>query len=264
MLKELTKADWLRILNLPASRIPDVLLLRGTRNFQSRYKAMLPYFGNVLEVGTPNGILEDVLIGGVRGQSVGFACVYGSPMASEVVHLFGVLGTRAVIQIGNCGALADNFLAGDLFVAERAFCGEGAAQYYKPDGKWVTASVALLQSQTLSALNRSEYRLGSIYTTAALFAEGEKDIEQWYKEGFAAVDLETAATYAVAEHFRMERLSILYAFDNPRCREHLLLSDAAKDIRRAESDARMIRLALDLAVEIGSRRDAQAGVAFVV
>lgn len=135
MLKELTKADWLRILNLPESRIPGVVILRGTRNLRSQYKAMLPNFENVLEVGTPNGILEDVLIGEVRGQSVGFACVYGSSMASEVVHLFGVLGTRAVIQIGYCGALQDDFLAGDLFVANRAFCGEGAAQYYNLDGK---------------------------------------------------------------------------------------------------------------------------------
>lgn len=253
MLKELTKADWLHILNLPASRVPDVVILRGTRNFRYQYEAMLSYFANVLELGTPNGILEDVLIGEVHGRSVGFACVYGSPMASEVVHVFGVLGTRAAIQIGNCGALADDFLAGDLFIADRAYCGEGAAQYYKPDGKWVAASAGLLQSQTLSVLSIGAYRLGSIYTTAALFAEGEKDIEQWFHDGFSAVDLETAATYAVAEHFGMERLAILYAFDNPRSREHLLLSDAAKDVRRNEANARMIRLALDLAVEISER-----------
>jgi purine-nucleoside phosphorylase len=253
VLKELTKADWLNILGLPESRVPAVLILRGTRNFRSQYRAMLPYFENVLDVGTPNGIVEDVLIAEVRGCTVGFACVYGSPMASEIVHLFGVLGTRAVIQIGNCGALANDFLAGDLFLADRAFCGEGAAQYYKPDGKWVTASADLFQSKTLSALNEEDYRIGSIYTTAALFAEGEKDIEQWFQEGFAAVDLETAATYAVAEYFGMNRLAILYAFDNPRCREHLLLSDAAKDVRRAEANARMIRLALDLAVEISAR-----------
>src|SRR6266478_7275765 len=125
MLKELTKADWLNILNLPESRIPNVLIVRGTRNFRSKYRAMLPYFNNVLDVGTPNGIIEDVLIGDVRGLPVGFACVYGASMASEVVHIFGVLGCRAVIQIGNCGALAEGFAAGNLFVAERAFCGEG-------------------------------------------------------------------------------------------------------------------------------------------
>lgn len=253
MLKELSKADWLSILKLPENRVPKVLILRGTRNFRTRYEAMLPYFENVHEVGTPNGIVEDVLIGDVRGFPVGFACVYGGAMASEIVHLFGVLGTRTVLQIGNCGALADGFLAGDLFFAERAYCGEGAAQYYKSDGKWVDGSLGLLQSETLSALNVSEYRTGSIYTTAALFAEGEQDIEQWFRDGFAAVDMETATTYAVAEHFGMERLSLLYGFDNPRQRDHLLLSDAMKDIRRTEANSRMQQLALDLAVELSAR-----------
>jgi ribosomal protein S18 acetylase RimI-like enzyme/purine-nucleoside phosphorylase len=250
MLKDLGKTDWLGILNLPESRIPAVLLVRGTRNFRSKYRAMLPYFDNVLEAGTPNGILEDVLIGDVAGRPVGFACVYGASMASEVVHLFGVLGTRAVIQIGNCGALADDFGAGDLFVADRAYCGEGAARYYKSDGEWVAASANLLRSRTLSPLCPGECRAGAIYTTAALFAEGQADVERWFREGFAAVDLETAAVYAVAEHFGMDRVSILYGFDNPRRREHLLLSDKEKDLRRSAANDRMRQLALDLAVEV--------------
>jgi purine-nucleoside phosphorylase/predicted N-acetyltransferase YhbS len=258
MLKELTKADWLNILNLPESRIPNVLIVRGTRNFRSNYRAMLPYFDNVLDVGTPNGIIEDVLIGDVRGQPVGFACVYGSSMASEIVHIFGVLGTRTVIQIGNCGALADGFAAGDLFVAERAYCGEGAAQYYKPNVKWVTASAELLQSRMLSALRREEYRTGAIYTTGALFAEGMDDVDRWFREGFAAVDMETAATFAVADSFGMKRISLLYAFDNPRQKEHLLLSDKDKDVRRAAANDRMRNLALGLAVEISADVGASA------
>ena len=140
MLRELTRADLLAILNIPEARIPRALILRGTRNLRSQYQAMLPFFADVLEIGSPNGIFEDVLIGDVAGVPVGFACVYGANMASEITHVFGVLGSRAVIQIGTCGALADGFQAGDLFVAERAYCGEGAAQYYKPDGKWIAAS----------------------------------------------------------------------------------------------------------------------------
>ena len=65
MLKDLTRADWLGILELPEARIPAVLLVRGTRNFRAKYRATLPYFDNVHHVGTPNGIIEDVLIGEV-------------------------------------------------------------------------------------------------------------------------------------------------------------------------------------------------------
>jgi purine-nucleoside phosphorylase/ribosomal protein S18 acetylase RimI-like enzyme len=209
-------------------------------------------------VGTPNGIIEDVLIGDVGGRPIGFACVYGASMASEVVHIFGALGTRAVIQVGNCGALADDFAAGDLFVADRAYCGEGAARYYKPDAEWVPASANLLRSRALSGLRPGEYRRGAIYTTAALFAEGEVDVERWFREGFAAVDMETAATYAVAEHFGVDRVSILYAFDNPRRREHLLLNDQEKDLRRAAANDRMRQIALDLAVEVGEKAGTRA------
>ena len=100
-------------------------------------------------------------------------------------------------------------------------------------------------------MDPGECRTGAIYTTAALFAESTADVERWFREGFAAVDLETAATYAVAEHFGMDRVAILYGFDNPRRREHLLLSDAEKDIRRDEANRRMMQFALDLATEVG-------------
>ena len=65
MLKELTRADWLGILNLPAERVPAVLILRGTRNLRRQYQAVLPYFTDVVEIGTPNAIFEDVLVGDV-------------------------------------------------------------------------------------------------------------------------------------------------------------------------------------------------------
>src|SRR5205823_9676296 len=63
----------------------------------------------------------------------------------------------------------------------------------------------------------------------------------------AAVDHETASTYAVAAHCGMARIALLYGFDNPRRREHLLLTDVEKDARRAAADARMKALAVELA-----------------
>ena len=51
MLKELTRSDWLKVLGLPESRVPAALILRGTRNFRSKYAAMLPHFDNVSRAG---------------------------------------------------------------------------------------------------------------------------------------------------------------------------------------------------------------------
>jgi uridine phosphorylase len=93
-------------------------------------------------------------------------------------------------------------------------------------------------------------RLRAIYTTAALLAEGEAEIAQWHQRGFAAVDMETATTFAVAEYFGMARAAILYVFDNPRRREHLLLSDPEKDVRRAQANSVARELAFALALEL--------------
>jgi uridine phosphorylase len=168
VLKELGKADWLRMLNISAADIPTVLILRGTRNLETQCEIARGYFANVREVGAPNGLIESVFIGEFSGRPVGFACVYGAPMASEIVHIFGVLGTRAVIQTGCCGALAGGLAAGDLFVPSEAFCGEGAAQYYKTDGPRVAASSEILSSKTLTRHDGAPLHRGTIYTTAAL------------------------------------------------------------------------------------------------
>jgi purine-nucleoside phosphorylase len=246
MLRELTKSDWLASLGIPEQRVPRVLLLRGTRNLKAMYQHYRQYFANVLEVGCPNGIIEDVLIGDFAGQAVAYASVYGAAMASEIVHIFGVLGTRLVIQTGCCGALANDIEAGDLFVPTEAFCGEGAAQYYKTDGRVALASPPPKQIPALAGASDLPIRQGKLYTTAALMAEGELEIEEWHRQGWEAVDMETATTFAVAEHFGMDRLAVLFAFDNPRKRRHILLGHEEEVVRRRRGNDRMVQLALDL------------------
>ena len=123
MLKELTKNDWLSLLNIPENRIPTILVLRGTRNLKANYAKHRAFFTDVFEVGSPNGIFEDVLIGTYKDIDVGYASVYGDAMASEIAHLFGVLGTSVVIQTGCCGALADSLQA-ELFVFDNPSQGD--------------------------------------------------------------------------------------------------------------------------------------------
>ena len=95
---------------------------------------------------------------------------------------------------------------------------------------------------------------GRIYTTSALLAEGKDDLEAWHHAGCAAVDLETAATFAVAKHFGMDRTSLLYVFDNPRRKEHIFLDDAERAERRRLGNARMMELVLDLIRAYGARQ----------
>lgn len=75
MLKELGKSDWLSMLGISENHIPKVLILRGTRNLKTKYTEYKKFFQNILEVGSPNGVLEDIFIGEIEGTPIGYASV---------------------------------------------------------------------------------------------------------------------------------------------------------------------------------------------
>ena len=257
MLKELTKTDWLSFLNLVEDRIPPVLVLRGTRNLRTNYHKYAAHFDDVLEIGSPNGLFEDVFIGRRNGVNVGYASVYGAPMASEIVHVFGALGTRLVVQTGVCGALGNDIAAGDLVLATEARCAEGAAECYLPGVTTVQATpdlVAAVEADPATAVRR---HVGPVWTTAALLAEGAAEIEHWHRAGYLAADMETASTFAVADYFGMRRISLLYAFDNPRAGSHLGLTERDKDAARAEGERAMFDLLFGLIARHHAERTAE-------
>ena len=184
MLRELTITDWQTILGLSTEQLPHALILRGTRNLKHHYQAYAARFADIAEIGSPNGAFEDVFIGEHEGLRIAYASVYGAAMASEITHLFGILGARLVIQTGCCGALTDDFQAGDLLLATEAYCGEGAARYYLPETTMVSSTVANARVRHLASHVGLPIHEGKIYTTAALLAEGNCEIEAWYKAGF--------------------------------------------------------------------------------
>lgn len=251
MLRDLTKMDWQRMLCLPDEHIPQALLLRGTRNLKLQCDLHRRYFDDIIELGLPNGIIEDVFVGRIAGRRVAYASIYGASMASEIVHIFGVLGTTLVIQTGCCGALADEIGPGDVVLTTEAFCGEGAAQYYKPGARIVRPTLNPARFASATDGDDIPIHLARMFTTAALFAEGEREIEQWFADGWGAVDMETATTLAVAEHFGMDSLAIDFVFDNPRRRKHLLLSEPESDHRRSQGNERMIQMALSVVRDHG-------------
>lgn len=242
MLRELTRDDWLGFLGLRLEQVPPVLILRGTRNLKARYEAFKGRCTDVVEVGSPNGLFEDVLIGRLNGDPVGFATVYGPAMASEIAHVFGRMGTQIVIQTGVCGALGDGIGPGDLVIATSAGCGDGAVACYVPELTSVDATADVVELAAASHDGAVACHTGPIWTTAALLAEGEEQIEGWHRDGFIAMDMETAATFGVAQWTGMRRVSILSVFDNPRAGGHIALAEFDKAQARQAGDASAARV----------------------
>ena len=252
MLRELTKADWLGFLGVREEQVPPILVLRGTRNLKARYETFKARCHDVVEVGSPNGLFEDVLIGRLDGHPIAYAAVYGPAMASEIAHVFGVMGTGVVIQTGVCGALGDGIGPGDLIVASNAGCGEGGVACYTPDVRSVDASPELVDLACAVDVGGVPRHAGPIWTTAALLAEGEAEIAEWHRDGWIAMDMETATTYGVAAWAGMHRVSVLSLFDNPRDGGHIALAEADKAEARAAGEAAAQRVVEELVRNLAS------------
>jgi uridine phosphorylase len=246
LLKDLTRSDWMDMLAISEPEVPDVLVLRGTRNLRRHFNGYRGLFTDVRELGSPNGLFEDVLIGRLGTRPIAYASVYGPAMASEIVHVFGRMGTRVAIQTGVCGALSPDLIAGDLVIATEAGCGDGAVVCYTPDSVAVPAAERLVDLAR-AATRGSQGCFGKVWTTAALLAEGADDIERWARAEYAAVDMETATTYGVSAWAGMEAISVLSVFDNPRQGAHLGVEESEKDHLRAAGEQRALDLVLHLA-----------------
>jgi uridine phosphorylase len=253
MLKELTRADWLAMLEIPEDRVPEVVILRGTRNLHRYREIYAARCSDVVEIGSPNGLFEDVFIGRHKSLNIGYASVYGDSMASEITHLFGVLGSKMVIQTGCCGALQPSVQTGDLIIPSAAIPGEGAAKYYLPDATKITVSTDM--QRRAAALIRPcwPYHTGVMYTTSALLAEGDAELRAWAAAGYVAADMETATTFAVAKSFGMKRLSILFTFDNPLHGDTLIETDEERRQRRERGESSMFEVVTRLLDQIAEQ-----------
>jgi len=254
MLADLTRDDWLGALRLGHNEVPSALIMRGTRNLKTqlaRYRGLL---ADARELHPANGIFEDILVGSHKGTRIAFACVYGPSMVSEVAHVFCVLGVSRIILTGCCGALAPGISAGDIVVPEAAFPGDGASRYYGADGSAVVEADPELRRSAVNLLERGESAVhkGHIYTTCALCAESAADIEAWAAQGYLAVDMETATTYAVARHFGVPAVGVLFAFDCLAGGESVALTDDEKAEQRRQGEALVMTTALHLAATGGS------------
>jgi purine-nucleoside phosphorylase len=239
---EITADEWLHAMKLPTEDIPDAIILEGSWWRQQRTAWRLGYLTKVRELEFP-----DIFWGKWRDKKVVYSCAYGAPRAVEIVHLFGTLGTRLAVQLGTCGGLQPHLNPGDIILPDAAICREGVAYLYGAVEAAFGSTGWLNCAETaLRAKGHTTYR-GTHLTWSALFAQSAQMVEAWHRLGYLAVDMETAATYAVAQHFKMDGVSLLVVWDDlTRGRSFLdpLPEGAAERLNRANKDVYEVALAL--------------------
>src|SRR5690625_3530747 len=85
----------------------------------------------------------NTVVGKYKGINIGYANVFGGPMAVTIVHQFGLAGTNQFIQTGNMGGLSKDVKYGEIFIVTEAGMQDRVSHWYLPDQQTVIADEQL-------------------------------------------------------------------------------------------------------------------------
>lgn len=228
--KDLTRKDFLDGLGLPEQKVPQLLIIEGNWRFEERLRVFEKLVKKRFECKWAF-VNRFCRFGFVKKTPVVFSCVYGSALASEMVHVFSVLGAKAVIQVGSFGGLQRGMKIGDFLLPTWTRT-DAVFQYYPHSGK--ADSSFLLRKHIKQGCVAKKFRVFEkpLFSASAMLGETRKIIRNWSAKGFFGVDMETAATFSVAKHFGVPAASLLYLSDQVIEDKHLLMGLAFEDKKR--------------------------------
>ena len=188
----LMPGDPLRAKALAENYLEDVRLVNSVRN-------MLGF------TGTYKGVPVSIMGSGM-----------GMPSISIYAHeLFDYYGVKQIIRVGTCGGLTADMQVGDLVLASSA--STDSAMNRQRFGGWDFSAAAdfdllsrVHQRATASGLS---IQVGSVFASDWFYHPDDTFIEKLQKMGMLAIDMESAALYALAQQHGTRALTILSVSD---------------------------------------------------
>ncbi len=135
------------------------------------------------------------------GRQVGIVgCAVGAPYAVLVAEQMFACGCRLLVSITSSGELEPLGPRPYFVLVERALRDEGTSYHYLPPSDFAVADAVLLDRVHARIADADPVIFkGATWTTDAPFRETENMLARGRKEGLAAVEMESAALYALAE-----------------------------------------------------------------
>ncbi len=138
----------------------------------------------------------------------------GAPMAVMTMEKLIALGTRRLILVGWCGAVADTLHIGDILIPSSSLSGEGTSQYYPLDSPAAPHSGFFLTVSDLFEKKGIAVKSGCVWSTDAIFRESRRDLSKLHQENnVAAIDMEFSALCSVACFRHIEFCAVLIVSD---------------------------------------------------
>ena len=138
----------------------------------------------------------------------------GAPLAIGMLEEMIARGCRKFIAVGGCGVLDKEIAVGQLLLPISAIRDEGCSYHYLPPSREVSADPhALAVIERVLQAHQVEYLRTKTWTTDAIYRETPAKAAAYRQEGCLAVEMETAAYYALAKFRKISFGQILYGGD---------------------------------------------------
>lgn len=137
--------------------------------------------------------------GGRIGVVGGFGI--GAPSTAMVMERLAAVGVEVFLSVGWAGCLTRDVDPTDVVVVDRAIRDEGTSHHYLEPARDVAATERLVDAVDATLAEAGEaVHVGGTWTTDAPYRETAVEVEHYAAEGLLTVDMEAAATFAVARH----------------------------------------------------------------
>lgn len=221
------------MLALAEGRLPQMLLLVGIFDVHRGLERFAKYLDDPVSSRSETSVSGiPYYTGNHQGTRVALATCFGGPMAAMFAHTWCGAGVKTVVQLGWYGALQSGTKLGDVVVPRHAERQDGVSDWYLPKGILADATPELAAAIAARLRERAiPVHEKPIYSTPALLAESREIIADWSRHGWHGVDMETAATFAVAKHLGARRAAALVRIDDLLSEEHSLAQGLHGDVR---------------------------------
>lgn len=190
------------------------------------------------------GVFEDVPIS-VMASGMGMPSI-----AIYAEELYTQYGVEAIIRVGSAGALIPELLPRDIVIAQGACTNSRFLHQYQLPGTYAPICDFELLNEAFRAagsLGVARLKVGNILSTDVFYDSSRRALD-WARMGVLAVDMESAALYAIAAFHDRKALTINAISDYLPGIERPL---GAEDLSPQEREATLgnaIKIALKTAV----------------
>ncbi|MCX6701714.1 MAG: hypothetical protein NTX96_00775 [Candidatus Zambryskibacteria bacterium] len=213
-------ADYYRTyIGFPESYIVSGFLSCGTWDEETYLKTfllMLDKLNLKYDISRPKGFWNKIIEIKINNKIIWFTMLYGGATLSEYTHIACLFGSQKNIHIGSCGGLFPEMNSSDLLIPTWSYGDDSVTRTYSrnvQDNRHYPDKT--LTEKIKSKIDpKCKVWQGPIITCQAMLGETEEDIQNWSKEGYFGVEMETATVFSVSNHYNVPSASLMYVSDN--------------------------------------------------